>query len=56
MSVHIQEIHDAISKAPTKNWTTTLEKIKNQMLLRALTCIQLANKMTSNNSVLTLFY
>ena len=51
MCVHLKEIQDAVIKAPAKNWAPNLEKIKSQMLLRALNCIQLANKISSNDSV-----
>jgi hypothetical protein len=51
MCVHLKEIDDAVEKNPTKNWTPTLNKITDQIVLRALSCIQLAHKLCSNNLV-----
>lgn len=51
MSVHLKEIHDAILKTPDKDWTPTIKKIKSQLILRALSCIQIANKLSSNKLV-----
>ena len=49
MSVHIQEIEDAVRKDPNNYWQPMLDKIKLQMILRALSCIQLANKLVCSN-------
>ena len=51
MCVHLKEIEDAMTKNPGKNWTPTLNKIKNQIILRTFSCIQLANKLCSNSVV-----
>jgi hypothetical protein len=51
MTVHIKEIQVEVNKAKNRNWKPTFEKIQTQMILRSLSCIQLANKLCSNNTV-----
>lgn len=51
MCVHLKEIQDAVKKHPDREWSVTIDKIENQLLLRALSCVQLANKMTHNKTV-----
>ncbi|CAF0749951.1 unnamed protein product [Brachionus calyciflorus] len=54
MSVHLKEIHDAIEKNSQKDWTSTIKKIQNQMILRSFSCIQIANKLCSNQKSIKL--
>jgi hypothetical protein len=49
MSVHIQEIEDAVKQSPHSNWQPLYEKVKLQMILRSLSCIQLSNKLICSN-------
>jgi hypothetical protein len=55
MSALLKEIDEAYKKYPTKNWDQTIEKLKNQMLLRCLSCICLAIKISCSKSVIIFF-
>lgn len=48
MNVHIKEVEEIITKNPHRKMNDIFSKIRSQVVLRALSCIQLANKITSN--------
>ncbi len=55
MSALLKEIDEAYKKYPAKNWDQTIDKLKNQMLLRCLSCICLAIKISCSKSVMINF-
>lgn len=52
MCVHLKEVEEVVNKNQEKDWSQIYEKIKSQIILRALSCVQLANKLSSNNTVI----
>lgn len=54
MAAHLTEIHQAIKKNKHKDWNSIIKKIKDQIVLRSLTCIQLANKFSNSKNVIKL--
>jgi hypothetical protein len=55
MSALLKEIDEAYKKYSTKSWDQTIDKLKNQMLLRCLSCICLAIKISCSKSVMKNF-
>ncbi len=45
------ELHHDMTNDPLVDWTSHLQKLKSQTILRVMTSIQLANKVCSNNHV-----
>jgi hypothetical protein len=56
MSIHLKEINEAMNRNSSKDWTPTIKKIKEQLALRAMSCIQLAHKLINSNDVTTKIY
>lgn len=54
MSAHLKEIYEAMQKNTSKDWDETIKKIKNQLKLRAFSCVQISNKICSNKNILKL--
>ncbi|RMZ93842.1 Cyclin N-terminal domain-containing 1 [Brachionus plicatilis] len=54
MAAHLTEIYQAIKKNKHKDWNSIIKKIKDQIVLRSLTCIQLANKFSNSKNVIKL--
>ena len=51
MNIHVKEVEEILKRNPTRIMDEIYSKIKSQVILRALSCIQLANKICSNNIV-----
>ena len=56
MLQHIQELHEHVLKTAgiktrTKEWTEIKKRVSNQIVLRVISCIQIASKLTSHYKV-----
>ena len=55
MSIHITELHEIVKNSSSKekqlDWGSVEDRIKDQIPLRAVTCIQLASKLVSHYKV-----
>lgn len=54
MTVHLKEIYEAIRRNAYKDWNPIVQKIKDQIILRSLTCIQIANKFYNSKNIIKL--
>lgn len=54
MAFHLREIHEAIKKNSCKDWKPIIKKIQDQIILRSLTCVQIANKFSNGKSIIKL--
>lgn len=54
MACHLKEICEAIKKNSCKDWKLTIKKIKDQIILRSLTCVQIANKFSNSKNIIKL--
>lgn len=51
MAAHMKEIEVKLKKHQTTDWSRKIEKLKNMLELRALSCIQIATKLDTKYSV-----
>jgi len=52
---HIQDLYEHVQNMSSKNrkqdWLVVMDRVRNQVLLRAVSCCQLASKLTSHYKV-----
>lgn len=56
MQSHVKEIYDHVhnpSKDKSYSWSTVEGRVKSQVILRALSCVQISNKLTSHYSTIS---
>ena len=55
---HIQDLYTHVQNMSSKNrkqdWLVVMDRVRNQVLLRAVSCCQLASKLTSHYKVIML--